>query len=368
MDQIKKELKVCVIVDSLGKGGAERSSAILSRLFDESGYDVTIISILNVIDYKYKGKLICVDNEIKNGGGFIKKIRKLLYLRSVLNQERFDYIIDSRARPTFVKEYLVSLILYKKEKVVYIIRSGNISLYLSKYTKLAGIIYNKAFCLVGVSQRIVNEIKQEYRFNNVSVIYNSFYEEDYVVNDRNEYIENKEKYILAYGRIDEKVKNFCFLIEAYVQSVLPKKKIKLMILGEGDDLDLLKEKVKSHNMENNILFKGYSAKPYALVKKALFTTLTSKYEGFPRVILESLAIGVPVVSVDCISGPSEMIINRVNGLLVKQNDLELFTEALNEMILNKELYSTCKQKAKKSVHKFSHTIIKKEWNNLLQGE
>ena len=121
---------------------------------------------------------------------------------------------------------------------------------------------------------------------------------------------------------------------------------------------------KSLQQESNVVFLGNVQNPYAYYSQALFTTMTSKYEGFPMVLLESLACETPVVSYDLESGPSEIIINRENGLLVENQNKDEMTKALNEMITNKELYLHCKQNAKSSVERFSLENIGNQWLQL----
>ena len=141
----------------------------------------------------------------------------------------------------------------------------------------------------------------------------------------------------------------------------------MIILGEGDLISEYGKQVLSLNLENKIIFKGKIENPFPYYKKATFTVLTSKNEGFPTVLLESLACETPVVSFDCQSGPNEIIINNENGILVENQNKEKMIVAMNEMISNKKLYLHCKNNAKSSVEKFSIQNIGNQWLQLFNS-
>ena len=126
-----------------------------------------------------------------------------------------------------------------------------------------------------------------------------------------------KKFILFFGRIDDKVKNISLLIDGYNQSKLAMNNTKLVILGDGPDTTYLKQKTVDLQLQHQIVFLPYCTDPSSIVKRALFSVLSSRYEGFPMVLTESLSLGIPIISVDCKSGPKEVIQNEMNGLLVE---------------------------------------------------
>lgn len=355
--------KVCIVVSSLGVGGAEKSAALLSEILFELGYDVHIISILDKIDYSYKGKLLNLGKLKAVDDTSFGRLKRLLVFRNYLRQKKFDYIIDSRPRRGVLKEFILSKIIYNPNKIIYCVRSFKTDTYINPNRFLGRLLYGSAYKIVSVSNGICNKLKALYGFNNLEVIHNPF--EEKLLLPHNE--KDKEgKFILYYGRLDDAVKNISFLLEAYSKSNLPKEGYKLNILGDGKDKVTLINLAVKLKVQSHVEFLGFKPNPYQLVKNAYFTVLTSRYEGFPRVIVESLALGTPVISVNCESGPNEIVINDYNGILVENHNIEAFTNAMNRMINDKELYLHCKSNAKVSVKKFSKNEIGRQWQALLK--
>src|SRR5690606_1297415 len=98
--------------------------------------------------------------------------------------------------------------------------------------------------------------------------------------------------------------------------------------GDGPDKNLIRSKISELKLDDDVKVIPYQSNPFHYVSQAEFTLLTSRYEGFPMSVVESLAVGTPVIAVDCKSGPSEIIVDKVNGLLVPNHNVEALAEAI----------------------------------------
>ena len=352
--------KIALIGDCLAGGGAEKVHARLSIYFESKGIEVHNVIFQDIISYEYSGKLLNLG--LLSTNNTFDKLKRLYILKKYLIENKFNYIIDFRYRVNAINEILTSHFVYNS-KTIYTVHSGIIENYISKNTFLAYIIYKK-HKIVTVSKAIENQILEKLKFD-ICTINNPF--DLKLINDlSNEFIPKERNYIVSVGRMNERVKQFDKLIEAYSKSELPKKEIKLLIVGDGKLIDELIMQVKKLNLSDKIIFKYYQNNPYPYFKNALFTVLSSKNEGFGNVLVESLTTATPVISFDCFSGPADIIQNEKNGLLVDNQNINELSHAMNRMINDKNLYDNCKNSAVKSIKKFSIENIGKKWLDLLQ--
>jgi len=361
-----KRYKIALIGFRLAKGGAEKVLANLSVFFDKKGIDVHNIIVLDDVSYDYAGKLLNLGLQKNNSNDILNKFRRLFFLKKYLKENQFDYIIDFRPRTKYFQEFFIARWLYQS-KVIFSVRSYLIDYYMPNWSFLTRLTYGKCFKIVAVTNLTKELIKEKHQLKNVLTIYNPFVFEDVIDKSREE-VNLDFEYIIGVGQMETPVKQFDKLIEAYSNSILPKKNIHLVLLGDGVRKSILINLVKQKNIEDKVHFLGYQDNPFKYIKNSKYLVLSSLNEGMPNVILEALACEIPVVAFDCLSGPGEMIIDKENGLLVENQNVEKLTEAINLFVENEGLYNNCKQNAFESIRQFSLDNIGKQWLDLMKIE
>jgi glycosyltransferase involved in cell wall biosynthesis len=138
--------------------------------------------------------------------------------------------------------------------------------------------------------------------------------------------------ILAVGRLT-KQKDFSTLIRAF-SLVQQQYKARLMILGEGEERPLLNRLIQELGLENGVIMPGFVSNPYAYMSRAAVFVLSSAWEGLGIVLIEALAVGTPVVSTNCQSGPSEILDNGKYGRLIPVGDIQAMAKAILNTLQN----------------------------------
>lgn len=358
--------KIAFVGDTLGEGGAERVQARLSFYFEAQGIEVHHIIVRDVVTYDYAGTLFNMGLLKDTTNGFSNKLKRLILFRKYLKQHQFDYVIDFRVKNKTLQEFLIAKWVYKT-KYVMSIRSFNTAYYFPKNSFLAKIIYKDAYGIVTVSNALEERIRKEYGYQKVQTIYNPLFLNQ-ILEDSKATIPFTFPYLLGIGRMQNDIKQFDHLIEAYDTSSAKENGIKLVLMGDGVLKKGLEQLVAAKKIQEYVVFVSYQNNPFPYFKHAFATALTSRNEGFPNVLIESLACGTPLLSYNCESGPSEIIQNESNGLLVENQNIAAMAAAISRLISDTILYQNCKSKARSSVERFNFEAIGKQWLDFLAIE
>jgi len=132
--------------------------------------------------------------------------------------------------------------------------------------------------------------------------------------------------ILGVGKLEAQ-KDFPNLIQAFAR-VRQTRQARLVILGWGSDRPQLEALIQELGLQDDVDLPGYVQNPYAYMARSTVFALSSAWEGLPTVLIEAMALGIPVVSTDCESGPSEILAQGQYGYLTPVGNSEALADAI----------------------------------------
>jgi len=156
--------------------------------------------------------------------------------------------------------------------------------------------------------------------------------------------------LISMGRLDRD-KNFKCLIEAFAEVLNESEDsedYELYILGEGYERTNLENLISNLNLNKQVFMPGFVSSPAQLLNSSHLFVFSSVREGFGNVLVEALSCGLPVISTDCKSGPSEILLDGKIGALVPINNKTALKEAILNEIRNPDKISTKEQRIKRA--------------------
>jgi len=345
---MRKKTKVCFILSGYGFGGIEKNLQNLSDYFVKNEIDVDLVIFhsksFNGIDWKKAGLF----NEKVNIITFLKNVEpchKCLYSFKLWShffkyRRKYDTIISS-IEAINVMSILAHKLSLNKAKLIVTTHTdlsnelkynGNKVFRLGLF--LASVLYRFSHRIVAVSNGVRKSMEKELKITekNIEVIYNPTSKEEYfnMTPARPHFWFNGiDKVIIGVGRFEDKQKDFKLLIRAFAL-VANKLDVKLILLGEGPLRKKLTNEIEKLNIKDKVLLPGFVNNPLEYMYHADLFVLSSLWEGFGNVIVEALAVGCPVVSTDCPSGPAEILGDNEFGKLVKERTPEALAKAMFE--------------------------------------
>jgi len=170
--------------------------------------------------------------------------------------------------------------------------------------------------------------------------------------------------LVAAGRLTHQ-KGFDVLIDAFAQACGAHPQWQLRIWGEGPLRQELEDRVEGLGLADRIVLPGNSKRPGAWLDGATAMVLASRYEGFPNVLGEAMASGLPVVAFDCAFGPGEMIDDDITGMLVPPGDVAALGRALDRIMTDACLRERLGNAAVAAVSRYRPGAVLAEWSTVV---
>lgn len=357
-------IRLGIIIDNIShKAGTERAVSSLCnglmRFFPDQ-YDITIVSIYSKksqTSFFELHKKIKIEHLEKKSNfrfwnkalfyiGLVKKLRK----KNLKNS--FDVIIGT----TYVHNILLPFVV-KNTFTKTIGCEHEVYDYPSKiFQTIRKLIYPKINSVI-----VLNRTEQQHF---------SFLKNTYIIPNSLPLISDKKasltaKKIIAVGRLTHQ-KGFDLLIDIYDRIYAQAPEWELNIFGDGEDFELLKERINTKKTENHIKLCGSVKNISEHYQKSSIFVLSSRWESFGLVLIEAMNHGLPVVSFDC-DGPKNIITNNKNGFLIPRFDKEIFAEKLLLLINDFERRQEMSTEAIVTSKKYEEKNIIPLWNKQIQS-
>ncbi len=357
-------MKILFLSGNLCDGGAQRVISVVASYLAEQGNDVSVLLYSrNEKEYPLSPKVNVIS--------------------IAPNYEEYSKISGLK-RIKFIRKHLKSL----KPDVAVGFLEGGYGLYLSsfgmKFKKIASIrnnpnhvfyekglrsIINKMwFCsadAIVVQTNKQLELMPKKMEKQSLVIANPI--SDVAINNlKREYSDNCRKLVMA-GRLNPQ-KNYPMVFEAI--NIVRKKypDIQLDIFGKGNQESTLQELININGLTGNVKLCGWSQNTLEEYKNHDMYILSSNFEGMPNALMEAMAVGLPCISTDCDTGPSDLIQHGENGFLVPVGDSAMLADYIIKIIeMTSEQRKELGIKAHRMIkEKFNTEVIIQQWKKIFE--
>ena len=357
-------LNICFLSGDMSRtGGTERVLSIIANELSKqkNKFNIHILSITNENNTSYFN----LENEIKNDRilkskdvNFKKQYFQIVKgIRHYIKENNIDILIDVEVIASL---FSIPATRFTKTKLIswehfnfYEDNGSHLRIYARK---LAARFSN---CIITLTEHD----KQNYLNNldikgKVEYIYNPIEE----VDDMECNIKSKQ--IISVGRLTYQ-KGFDMLCDVAKVVLKDNKGWKWLILGDGEDKDKLRSKIKEYGLENKLILKGNVSNVEEYYKNSSLYVMTSRFEGLPMTLLEAKTYKLPIVSFNCLTGPSEIVKNNVNGYLINPENVEAMSNKLNILMNDENKLKEFSNNAQIDIEKFKLKPIIERWEKVL---
>jgi len=365
-------MRITLAIHGMTAGGAERVLSIMANYWAARGEDVTLVTDDNPADTDF----YALDNSIERlsaylaGAGpnprglgrIVAAVKRLALMRRQIIRSKPDVVIS------FIDEMNVRVLLSMLGTKIPVIVSERIDpakhkMARTEFARLRPWAYKRA--------RIVTaQTKKALMFFDAAIqAIGEIVPNPVILSDRfdgpNEEAIKNGKRILAMGRLDPQ-KGFDLLIDSFARIAPSFPDWTLEIWGEGEERSNLGKQIESLGLARQILLQGRTKEPILKMRESSLFVLSSRYEGFPNVLCEAMASGLPVVSFDCDSGPSDIIRDNHDGLLVPEADLDGLAAAMQKLMDAPEERLRIAKNSGEVLTRFHIDRVMGIWDSLIQ--
>lgn len=367
-------MKILVLINDLKGGGAQRVVQTLTRDWSGRGHEVLVVTLDTGVDYALSSDVEHLTLPLKSFSVGPFKLPMLVvqtaaFVRTTADREP-DVVLSFLPRANLVN--IMSANLGPARPALISERTMTASLYAESGLKgavmgwLVARLYplaDRAVCLSEQVSRAVVDLGLEP--DRVATIQNP--QDIDLIRQRSRHGSAgvaSDRFVVSVGRL-VKQKDYPTLLRAF-ERLLRRLDIDLVIVGEGPERDRLESLSTELGVRERVHFTGWIDNPFPTMAGAEAFVLSSNIEGFGNVIVEAMALGLPVVCTDSSGGPGEILEGGRYGLLVPAGDHEALGEALVTLLQDEELRGWYRQRSRERARDFDVDVISPRFLDLME--
>lgn len=360
-------LNVLFLLPGLGGGGAEMNAVRLSSPLHENGFQCCYVCLSKADDYEavlHPNSEVVYLNDKPAGSSTIRALQAVRPLTILLNQRNFDVVVSVTNGPFLTMALVRALGHAKRLPTILSVQNAAMKTWL-KARGITGrfglhfwrFVHAQADGAIALTNGVAEDLKRAVPSlrERVLMVHNVGSTLDQAPELEEHNSSSGPFQIVACGRLVP-VKGYPDMLRA-VAKTARSHDIQLDILGSGPLEGELTTLVAQLGIADKVTFHGFVSEPAKIMRKADLFVLSSHSEGFGNVIIEAMALGIPVLSTDCPYGPGEIIREGESGLLVPVGDSQALSEAMVRMIENPELRMRLSHAARKRAEDFTPNRI-----------
>ncbi len=363
---------IVIVVSAMNMGGAQRVVSILCNHWSQSGYAVTLITTFTrekINDFQLNEDVTLEylsNNPFIPSNNLFNILWKFVQLRKLIKSRNPSIVISFLTRVNVATA--LSSFGIKASTIICERTWPPFASLDDRFFWMYRLIFKGVDKIIVQTDKSKTWLSKNFSSKDVEVIPNPILyplpEHGRSVSPDSVILQNK-KVILASGRL-HKFKQFDLLIRAFSNIKDKHPDWNLVILGDGEERNNLNQLVCNLEVVDRVYFPGKVGNMSEWYERANMFVLSSVVEGFPNVLLEAMAYGLPCISFDCDTGPRDMIKQGVNGILVNPNDKDVgLSNAIDKIIRNENLSSSIANNAILLREKYSIDNIIQKWSDVI---
>jgi GalNAc-alpha-(1->4)-GalNAc-alpha-(1->3)-diNAcBac-PP-undecaprenol alpha-1,4-N-acetyl-D-galactosaminyltransferase len=363
-----RQMRIMLAISTMTAGGAERVAATLVNHWSANGHKVALITVASsdldfyVLDQRVTRIALNLYSSTKKWRDFlVVNFKRVIKLRSAIHDFKPEVIL-SFMDTTNVRILLASIgtgvpVIVEEHTDPSQNPVGMIVRFLRR------LLYKRAWAVVVLTPGIARWAGSFVRSEAIHVVPNPI-SEQFCKSAKLEPERNGHR-VIAIGRL-EAHKGFDMLLKAFAQCAQEYPGWTLKIIGDGSERDRLQALAAALQIDDRVKWERAVKEPEKELRRSDLFVLSSRYEGFPMVLLEAMACGLPVVSFDCPSGPREIIHDGEDGLLVPPNEIDALAGTMSRLMGAEDERKRLGERAASIIERFGVAKVADMWSTVFE--